>query len=284
MKRALIATLLLLTAAAAFAADADIVAAAYPQRLITDYFANYQQAGESPVRFSHFAPLGADLIVAAYTNGFSGAIRVLRRDGTVVNEPSLHITGIVPTVETVNLDGAGSDEVIVSFSSARGRETNWVFRWTGSALQQIAPLLVDAGWKDLDGDGKLEIYEPSGEYGHFDSAPEAPDLNVFHLSNGGYVPSPKVVFSRTFQRSTAAPQTAVEPFSVAAGVYTLRVTNNRSSGSISVNGVAILTPKTLHPAITTATMTVTLNAINVLAVELTGQPGSSVKVVIETIP
>src|SRR5205823_5164258 len=103
--------------------DADVVAAAYPQRLIVDFIQNIQDGPDGPVRFSNFAPLGSNLLVAAYSNGFSGVIRVLRRDGTVAFEPATLFSGIVPKVDIVNLDGVAGDEVIVSFSSPRGHDS-----------------------------------------------------------------------------------------------------------------------------------------------------------------
>ena len=55
MKTTAIAWMFFLTATAAVASDADVVAAAYPQRLIVDFIQNIQEGPDGPVRFSNFA-------------------------------------------------------------------------------------------------------------------------------------------------------------------------------------------------------------------------------------
>jgi len=289
MKRTLITLMLCLFAAAVAADDADLVDAAYPQRLLTEY-ADYQDGTAPPAPFSDFASVGDDLLAAAYTNGFTGAILLLRRDGTVALDPSLRISGVVPSVETVNLDGAGNDEVIVSFSSPRGRDSSWVFRREGETLTLIGPsavdedgdlypTIVDAGWLDLDGDGILELYAPSGDPGDFDAEPQPPSFVVYALSNGQYGPTGSLTYARQFERTTGAPNDFRETFLAVPGASTLKIANDGvSSASVRLNGATVVTPNMLNPDVRAITVDVTLQSSNTIEVELAGAPGSSLTV------
>jgi hypothetical protein len=273
--------------------DAAVVAANYPQRLISEFVLDFQEGSAAPVQSSAWKTLGDDLIVAAYSNGFTGAVRVLRRDGSIVNEPSLKISGVFPRVDVVNLDGVGSEEVIVSFSSPRGRDSNWVFRWTGTALDLIGPAtitedgdrqpaLVNAGWVDLDGNGTLELYAPSGEIGDYDAPPPPPSFDVYRLVNGEYVEGGSIDFVRTFERSTSRPSTVTQSLSVAPGSYELRVVNNGvTSAQIDVNGVAVISPAMFKGNVRVISVPVTLHAENTLTVQLASAPGSSLTVVLQ---
>src|SRR5206468_853039 len=70
-----------------------------------------------------------NFIIAAYTNGFSGIVRLLQRGASgvvLIDQPNVPlIIGIYPTVELLDLDGDGIPEAIVSFSSAKGATANW---------------------------------------------------------------------------------------------------------------------------------------------------------------
>jgi hypothetical protein len=289
MKRTLITLMLCLFATAVAADDAQVVDAAYPQRLLTEY-ADYQDGTAPPAQLSDFAFVGDDLLAAAYTNGFTGAILLLRRDGTVALDPSLHISGVVPSVETVNLDGTGNEEVIVSFSSPRGRDSNWIFRREGETLALIGPsavdedgdlypTIVDAGWLDLDGDGSLELYAPSGNPGDFDAEPQPPSFVVYTLTNGQYAPAGSLSYARRFERTTAAPNDFRETFLAQPGAHTLKIANDGvSSATVRLNGADIVTPNMLNPNVRTITVDVTLQSSNTIEVELASAPGSSLTV------
>jgi len=166
-----------LVCAAVAQTDEEIVNQFFPEFLIEESEEEFANGGLAPFRASDFAVAdlngtGAEFIVAAYTNGFSAAIRVLSRQGTaplLVDEPALRLLGgIFPFVRFVDIDNDGRLEVVTSFTSARGRAANWVFKWNGTALDFIGPsvvdehgdaatLLIDAAFRDLDGDGILEI-------------------------------------------------------------------------------------------------------------------------------
>ena len=163
---------------AAFAqTDEEIVNQFFPEFLIEESEEREAGGGPAPFRASAFGVAdlngtGEEFIVAAYTNGFSAGIRVLRRQGTttlLVDEPILRLLGgTFPFVKLIDLDNDGRPEVVTSFSSARGHLADWVFKWNGATLDLIGPstvdehgdvstLLSEAGFRDLDGDGILEI-------------------------------------------------------------------------------------------------------------------------------
>ncbi len=158
----------------------QIVEQFYPQRLIDESEADFQKGGPAPFRARAFQVgdldgIGTDnYIVAAYTNGFSAAIRVLKLQNdtaALVFEPNLPLLdGIYPAVELVDIENDGRPEVAVHFSSPRGTLTDWVFRWTEMELSLIGPAsvnqhgdvftrLFESSFFDVDGDGVLEIVQ-----------------------------------------------------------------------------------------------------------------------------
>ncbi|MBI2840605.1 MAG: VCBS repeat-containing protein [Acidobacteria bacterium] len=170
-------------AAAPPAAEGDdaIASQHFPSRLIDESVEHSRRGGAEPFKAYTYltADLEAsgksDLIVAAYTNGFSAAILVLRkRDGDVViaDEPRLRLLfGVFPSLQLLDLDADKRPEVIISFTSARGPAAAWVFKWNGNDLDLIGPaevdeagdpstVLRDPDFEDLDGDGILEIINP----------------------------------------------------------------------------------------------------------------------------
>src|SRR5262249_3077124 len=127
----------------------NLVRQFFPQWLITEANADFAQGGPPP--FQAFAYADADLdgtgardfIVAAYSNGFSGAVVVLRKQATSavqVAAPSFPLMGgIYPNVTMLDVDNDGRPEAIVSFSSARGSGADWILKWNGTTLQSIGP-------------------------------------------------------------------------------------------------------------------------------------------------
>ena len=191
----------------------EIVEQFFPQRLIDESVQDSQKGGPEPFKTSNFVVAdlngdGSTFIIAAYSNGFSGVIRVLRKNNgtfSLVDEPNLQaLSGDFPEVELLDLDNDGCSEVIVSFSSARGTTANWVFKWDGTKLDLIGPTRVssfgvvftklsDASFIDIDGDGIREIVNPTSP------GPVAPDvarpdaeLDVYVLQEGKYVFSESV--------------------------------------------------------------------------------------------
>jgi hypothetical protein len=93
---------------------------------------------------------------------------------------------------------------------------------------------------------------------------------------------------KTYVRSSGQPVTTTDTFSVLnpKAQYTLRLHNGglngqfsgNTSADISVNGVAIISPKDLDPKIPLVQKTITLKGTNQIVVRVQGMPGSGIAV------
>ena len=283
--------------------DEDLVKQFFPQRLIDESTEDFANGGPSPVQAMAFAV--ADLnhtgtnefIVAGYSNGFSAAILVLKKQGNsavVVNEPDLRLlAGITPAVRLLDLDKDERPEVIVSFTSARGPSADWVFRWTNSALNLIGPSSVDengdittklseADFVDVNHDGVLEIINPPqlGLPGTF---------QVFNLA-GNLLTS--LEFFGTFIRKTGTPveQFHTFPVSDSSRSYRLKVLNgdsvaNRSSSaSIRLNGVIVIGQERFNQNVSEIETPITVMPTNTIGVRVAGAPESRLVIIVEAQP
>jgi hypothetical protein len=285
----------------------QVVEEFFPQELIDESQADFQQGGPAPFRARAFALADLDgtgmanYILAAYTNGVSAAIRVLRLQGstaTLAFEPNrLLLIGIYPAVELVDVENDGRPEVAVHFSGGRGTLTDWVFKWTGTELRLIGPSTVDergnvftrlfeSSFFDVDGDGILEIVQsPPG------SPTEITEVYKFDGQKFNLITSQ--VYFETFYRQTATPVTETRTFQVqnpGSGFVLTIINGNRegdnrvSSGTIKLNGVVVMTPNDLNQQVRTVVRQVTVLANNVLEVELAGKPTGQVLVTVEPPP
>jgi len=147
-------TILTLYPAVAQVSDSDqkIVDSFFPQKLIDDAARDEAAGGYPLVKFSAFATADLDrtgrqdFIVAAYSNGFLGAVRLLKRvpsGAVLVDEPDQPMMGgVFPAVRMIDLDGDGISEAIVSFSppgSATGFAAEWIFKWIPPKLVFMGP-------------------------------------------------------------------------------------------------------------------------------------------------
>jgi hypothetical protein len=284
--------------------DQEAVESLYPQSLLDDYYANVQENGAEPFRGVAYTPADlvgsghADDVVAAYTNGFAGAIRVLRRErnGLVVAAaPEVAATGALPHVEAVNLDGTGGDEVIATFSAATGNESVWVFRWDGTSLQSVGPVvrdsdgtprsaLVNAGWLDLDGDGVLEIYTPQVILPIAEGETVRQAFDVYRWNGQSFAPSRPVKYVRQFFRGRGEPEAVSDSFSATAGNHVLRIVSGAQSVSSAVvllNGRMVAGPRNFSQEAAVIEIPVVLREENQLSVELRSAPGGSLTIVFE---
>lgn len=293
---------------------ATIVAQFYPQSLDAELV--QIDAADTAVHNQCYAVLASDsqgnptLVIAAYANSYSGAVRVLQRSGAsfaVVYEPTDDLLiGRTCKAEALDLDGDGAPEAIIKFG-VRAATLDWVYAWRNGTLVNISPTsqvpqaaqadtqLFDTEVVDLNGDGVMELYSFSPR--SVDPSDPVPADKVFRLSAGTYVLDKPVVSLWTLQRTTGGPQTVTAPIRPPAGAvcpFTLRVLNGTGtvgagqrvenaveSGRIWFNGEEIVRPSDFGNQVSTIVRTVALQASNELTVRLGGSPGGRITIVIE---
>jgi hypothetical protein len=180
----------------------SVVARFYPASLDADLAAI--GAGNTDVRRQCHAVLESDadgnatVVLAAYTNTQSGAVRVLKKGAAgfePVDEASgAPLTGSSCSAGVVDVDGDGAPEAVVRFGVGRSTR-DWVYAWRDGALADLSPVtaegvpiaVVNSDLVDLDGDGLLELRSRPARPDP--SAPALP-VTIFRLSAGAYVASP----------------------------------------------------------------------------------------------
>jgi FG-GAP-like repeat len=290
-------------AGAAAQTDSQVVAMLFPQRLVEESEQDSQAGGPPPFRTFRYAVAdldndGSRFIVAAYSNGFSGVVRVLRRvDGNarVVDEPDLPLLGgIFPDLQLLDFDGDGRPEVAVSYSSARGPPADWVFRWDGTRLRLFGPTTIDesgdvdtplsnADYTDIDGDGLLEILNPI----EADSGDRV--WQVYRLEGSAFTSGPPLYYLGDFYFPVTMPALAADSFRVPSPGpgFELTVVNGERDGgnrvhggTIQLNGRPVVTPNDLGEGVRAVVRRVSVLARNRIAVTLVGPSGSHVLVAV----
>jgi hypothetical protein len=293
-------------------ADEDLVKQFFPERLTTQSASIEARGGPKPVQ--HWTYRLADLdgsgktdfLAAAYTNGFSGAVRIIRKTasgGTLVADPQLDIHGVQPDLELEDLDGDLRPEIIASFSSPNGGTAKWVFKWTGATLTFLGPSIVvrgkeqtalgNAAFEDLDGDGISEILDPpaTGEMSE-DGSKTAPDTaTVYSLRNGKYVKTADLNFFATFVRAAGKPALQHDEFSISQTnrTYELHIDNGSKrakaavdSAIVKLNGVVIADERQFSENTTEIVVRpLSLQSTNTLDVLLRGNPGSRLTILVQ---
>ncbi len=296
-------TLNALVLALFFAASAS--AQISDQQIVKDAFPAALDDGDG-VRFSRFIAVdlnrnGQPLLVAVYTNGAGGAIRVLNRAGQVLAAPGLPgMRGFHATVHALDLDGDGTPEIIAEFSSGHGPDNpdTWVFRWTGSELQLISPTcavgnlvltcLGRVSPVDINGDGKFSLLSWPAFTFNAGAVTAAGNWTLYALKNGLFQKTPDTfVFAREFRRGKGAPFTSQRKFSASAGAGTLRVINGSgaqaaTSGHVALNGVELLGPADFKRNQHVYEASITLASQNTITVRLDSKPGSKVMILIRS--
>lgn len=286
----------------------------FPQRLIDESEIDFKQGGPAAFKASEFIVADLDgvgrrnYIVAAYSNGFSGAIRVLKQQNNtfvLIHEPNLRLlSGIFPGIQLIDINGDGKPEVAVSFSSARGPAFNWIFSWSGSELALIGPSstnehgdvhtsIVDPDFVDIDGDGILDIVQGPDEGpippGIEDSIPPG-KYRIYSFDGQKFRLSRSPSFFGTFFRHTGAPAAKSARFRVdlTEVPYLLKIVNGDSKGKdkvssaeIQLNGVLMAGPERFNQQVREIVIPVKLNKANVVSVELRGAPGGQITLTVE---
>jgi hypothetical protein len=245
------------------------------------------------------------VIVAAYTNLSSAAVRVLAADVSgfrLVAEPvGEDHAGWTCEVRRVDVDLDGKYEAHVKFWANNG-STDWIYAWDGQQLSNLTPgrsgplggffetNLINASVEDIDGDGILEVFTFSQTKANGQPAPP----EIYRLSDGRFVLDRPVVGVYRFERSTGAPETDdVTVFTPigAQGPFTLRIFNGTvtgrraqnvvESGRVWLNGQELLSPRDFGMPAPMIERTVNLQAENELRVQLAGAPGGHITIVID---
>src|ERR1043166_2968198 len=259
------------------------------------------------VRFSRFIAVDLNgtaqpLLVAVYTNGAAGAIRVLNRAGQVVSAPDFPgMRGFHASLQALDLDHDGTPEIIAEFTTGHSPDDpdTWVFRWVAGALKLISPTCRSGGltltcldhlsFVDLTGDGNLSLLNwtavnldrETGEVSR--SEP----WTIYTLKNGSLQQADGTfLFAHEFKRSTATPFTSEETFCARAGGTTIRVINGTAaqaatSGHIKLNGKEIMGPADFQRGAHITDIPVELVESNTLAVQLEGKPGAKIVLLVK---
>jgi hypothetical protein len=247
-------------------------------------------------------------IVAAYTNGGDGAVRVIQIQSDesykVVFEPTgLDLGGTSVAVRLWDVDQTGIPAVEVSFGTFRAQTADWIFRWDGTKLINLTPtedagyglkdtVLVLTKFADLNHDGTLEViseldYPPQEKAGELPVAAE----EIYRLTPSGYVFDRPVLYVSSFFRHPGAPRKETEQFSLlkkSVGPYLLKVVNGDKDGSnrvtsahIVLNGIEVAGPNLFNQQVEFLSVPVNPQAQNKVEVTLEGKPGSKIIVTVE---
>jgi hypothetical protein len=257
------------------------------------------------VRFSRFIASdlngeGQSLLIAVYTNGAAGAIRVLDRAGRVLAAPLLPgMRGFHAAVQALDLDGDGTPEILATFSTGHNPDNpdTWVFRWAANNLSLISPTcgvgnltltcLGRVTPVDLDGSGHLSLLSwPAFAITESGGARAVEDWTLYALNNGIFQETSQAFqFAREFKRATGKAVTSTRKFSASPGSTKLRVINGTgaaasTSGQVTLNGKEILGPADFKRNEHIYDVPVAVADENFLTVRLDGKPGSRITVLV----
>jgi hypothetical protein len=278
----------------------DVVAAAYPSQL-SDIASQHHYTEQREHAYATISVGGINYIVAAYTNGHVGAISLVNDSATPPVTTQLirdHQTGVHPRVTAIDLDADGVPEAVVRFTlGPRGGAETWIYRIQERHLTSIGPvdsdgtsLLGSPYIVDFEGGGVMDLVDSS----NIGNSRDEPVIVREHyaLRNGAYVALQPLDFYELFFRSKSAPVTEQETFTIAPNAlqkpYRLTIINGgfngeayrASSGSVSLNGIAVSATSDFSQQRRSWTLPVTLQLSNSLAVRLEGQPSSRIIVAV----
>jgi hypothetical protein len=272
----------------------------YPQRLVDDFHTYAPDQALTELYSFCRADLNgtgqADFLVAAYSNGRMGAVRVFKTQSSTMlvdDVLDLPFVGASATIRALDLDGDKKQEIIVSFRLHRETD-DWILKWNGTRLISfgatrtdkrgvVHTLLANAEIIDIDGDGIYEIFVPQEDENR------VPFETMYSIKNGVLTPTPNtVVIHDRFERHEGDPDDYPVTFSVADtnSPYTFILTNGDASGhqvtsgEIKLNGAVIVNESQFKQKTKTLKISVRLAATNMLQIELRSDPGSFISFVI----
>jgi hypothetical protein len=243
------------------------------------------------------------LIVAAYTDYITAAVLVLRKNASgqlsVAAAPQFSpvLHGIGPAVSGADIDGDGREEALVWLGDGKRQPSLYVLKWTGMTLVSIGPMnqyggsdLYRGDLVDLEGDGKMELLGYTGPSGYIDqTAPPQDSYAVYELQSGRYAPRENArtpISVERYVRATGQPAIKARKFVVTRAGFQLLVVNGDgggsrvSSGTIKLNGVQVVGPNQFGQQVATITVPITVQAVNTIEVQLEGQMGGQIAVLV----
>ena len=268
----------------------------FPEELTDESTKYFADGGPEPTQLYEYTEVDFDgngkpnYIVAAYSNGYSGAVRVFKKQAqtaVLISSPSFDMmAGVFPSVSLVDIDGDGHQEVVVGFTTVSGEtSSDWVLQWDGTTLRSIAPIVYGAAFIDLTGSGKLNIISADMEGPLLDNKTPA-TVAVYSLSNGIYTKTGTFNIFKHYRRDKATPTAKEISFTIAntAGPYVMTIVNGSgkskqiSSAQITLNGQVVAQPDMFNQKTNVLLIPVTLTSTNTLSVTLYGAPGSRLSI------
>jgi hypothetical protein len=252
---------------------------------------------------------GPTTVIAGYSDMSRGMVRVLSRSASgafavAAESPrSLLMLGNHCEVALENVEGDRADEIL--FTLTVGVDSvMWILRWTGTNLENRTPTepdegstvvsaLVNATILDLAHDGGRQVYVNHASV-RLDE-PQVQANQLFTSGAAGFVFNRDVVAAARFvvQHPGELDWTTFRAIAKRPGPYTLRIVNGAptglgrvTGGTIELNDVTIVGPGQLGSGVEFLTVPVnaTLTDINRLDIDLTGEAGSFVTIVIDFPP
>ncbi|HEX3534875.1 MAG TPA: VCBS repeat-containing protein [Gemmatimonadaceae bacterium] len=254
-------------------------------------------------------PGGPTLIVAGYCNSERGSIAVISAAGTPTMLASVMPESLVGrhiAVRLLDLDGDQRLKIVVRVDQYRGLPGTWVYEWSSGELKLLGPTseetpgnvaseLSDATFVDLDGDGVMEVidHQAGASYDDNGQATVANEYIVGHVGNSTFAPQPVDYFGQ-FVRTKATPIASDAHFNATNGDHprdfilvngTGDPKTRVASATVTLNGSVIVHASDLNEKIERVRLTLPSVATeNILSVELHGQPGASVMIVLRPQP
>lgn len=255
-------------------------------------------------------PSGPVLIVAGYCNGERAGIAVISPAGTptlLAEVTPESLIGRRIAIRLIDVNGDQRPEIIARVDQYRGLPGTWVYQWSNGRLNLMGPTseevpgdvaseLSDATFLDLDGDGIMEVidHEAGASYGENGEATVANEYRVGHVGDAT-LSTQSLDYFGEFLRNTTTPATTETHFGATnvdqprelivingtGGVKASRV----ASAIVTLNGSVVVRESDLSINVDRVRVTLPgLAAENTLCVELRGQPGGTVSIVLRPQP
>lgn len=274
--------------------------------------------------FSTYPSGSPSFIVAGYSDGYAGMLRMLS-----VDQAATQVTSVAElSKQQYSLDGSDCDLSVIDFStsassnqllskviqfdlyglSGRGK-SSWFFAWNGTAFVNLTPLeqSLDSDRPDTQ---MLMAYAADLEHGTakqiISNGESDTDYLVWKFDGSSYVFEREITYAAQFIRDKGKPApvlTGITPdscdppaclaFDIASTgpQYKLTLVNGLTGGQnrvssawVLINNQTVVSPSDLNQQVEFVTKTVTLATSNTLYVSVDGGPGGQIYVILEPLP